>query len=102
MQVKEIEIDYSTCASDAPYTSDPKDMTDLGLVKWSFKGDSTNFAKWGKQNISYIFQPYYFPKPVTYNTTQCILEFNIPEEMHQPVFFYYRLTNFYQNHRRYV
>jgi len=35
-------------------------------------------------------------------TTQCTLQFSIPEDMNPPVFFYYRLTNFYQNHRRYV
>lgn len=26
----------------------------------------------------------------------------IEEDMNKPVFFYYKLTNFYQNHRRYV
>jgi len=26
----------------------------------------------------------------------------LPEDMPQPVYFYYKLTNFYQNHRRYV
>jgi hypothetical protein len=32
----------------------------------------------------------------------CILEINIPHALNPPVLFYYRLTNFYQNHRRYV
>lgn len=36
------------------------------------------------------------------NTTQCILTFPIPNNMDPPVLFYYRLTNFYQNHRRYA
>ena len=35
-------------------------------------------------------------------TTICTMEFVIPENIGPPVFFYYRLTNFYQNHRRYV
>ena len=32
----------------------------------------------------------------------CSLEIKVPEEMKAPVSFYYHLTNFYQNHRRYV
>jgi len=37
-----------------------------------------------------------------FNETICTLEFTLPNELEAPVFFYYRLTNFYQNHRRYV
>lgn len=35
-------------------------------------------------------------------TTTCQIQFEIPDDIGPPVFFYYRLTNFYQNHRRYV
>ena len=35
-------------------------------------------------------------------THVCIVEFTIPNEIKPPILFYYRLTNFYQNHRRYV
>ena len=35
-------------------------------------------------------------------TPSCILQFDIPEDIGPPVLLYYRLTNFYQNHRRYV
>lgn len=38
----------------------------------------------------------------TSNNWVCHLSFDIPESMGPPVFMYYRLTNFYQNHRRYV
>lgn len=31
-----------------------------------------------------------------------MLQFQIPEDMGPPVLFYYQLTNFFQNHRRYV
>ncbi|KAI0664571.1 cell cycle control protein [Cubamyces menziesii] len=33
---------------------------------------------------------------------QCVLRFDVPAEMDPPVLLYYKLTNFYQNHRRYV
>lgn len=39
---------------------------------------------------------------VPVNTTQCQLQFTIPEDIGPPVLFYYHMTNFYQNHRRYV
>lgn len=39
---------------------------------------------------------------VVTNITRCVLSFTLPEDMQPPVLFYYRLTNFYQNHRRYV
>lgn len=35
-------------------------------------------------------------------TPICTLQFTLPSELNPPVLFYYRLTNFYQNHRRYV
>ena len=44
-----------------------------------------------------------YPNGVTVpNTTVCSLSFEIEDDLHPPVFLYYRLTNFYQNHRRYV
>lgn len=37
-----------------------------------------------------------------YNATICSIQFEIENEIGPPVLLYYRLTNFYQNHRRYV
>ena len=36
------------------------------------------------------------------DTHICSLQFSIPNNLKPPVLLYYRLTNFYQNHRRYV
>ena len=38
----------------------------------------------------------------TYSAAKCTIKFHVPNEIEAPVFLYYRLTNFYQNHRRYV
>ena len=43
----------------------------------------------------------YFPDVVV-PTHVCSIQFEIPDDLKPPVLFYYRLTNFYQNHRRYV
>eukprot|EP00898_Chlorokybus_atmophyticus_P003443 jgi/Chlat1/409/Chrsp10S01530 len=34
--------------------------------------------------------------------TTCSVTLTVPKEMKPPIFFYYQLENFYQNHRRYV
>jgi cell cycle control protein 50 len=36
------------------------------------------------------------------DVTKCVVQFELPEDFGPPVFFYYRLSNFFQNHRRYV
>ena len=37
-------------------------------------------------------------------TTNCVktVSITVPQDMDKPVYFYYQLTEFYQNHRRYV
>lgn len=36
------------------------------------------------------------------NTSACHIQFYLPDRIKPPVLLYYQLTNFYQNHRRYV
>lgn len=42
------------------------------------------------------------PVPAAGTAAPCVLELKVEKEMKQPVFAYYQLDNFYQNHRRYV
>ncbi|KAI5303336.1 hypothetical protein KEM55_000592, partial [Ascosphaera atra] len=68
-------------------------------VQFSFKKSNAKEQAfwWRQENV-----------PVTYksgtkaNTTRCSLQFTLPNDLGNPVFLYYKLTNFYQNHRRYV
>lgn len=53
--------------------------------------------QWGK-----AWENYKWPSGRVQNTSVCILSFEIPNDIQPPILFYYRLTNFYQNHRRYV
>ncbi len=36
------------------------------------------------------------------NVKTCDVTITITEKMEKPVYFFYELTNFYQNHRRYI
>ncbi|OJK03323.1 hypothetical protein ASPACDRAFT_114350 [Aspergillus aculeatus ATCC 16872] len=84
-QVQEIVIDYSECASKA--SSQPTSISDR--VKTSFRSSNEQSTPtWQSLNKN--------------GTTVCRLIFEIPDKLEPPVFMYYRLTNFYQNHRRYV
>lgn len=99
-QVQEIIVDYSGCASQAP-TAAFADMPSNRITS-KFRTSNSNAsqpAQWMRttQNIPYGRSgTYTLPSPI------CMLQFNIPNDIGSPVFLYYQLTKFYQNHRRYV
>ncbi|KAF2156126.1 Lem3/Cdc50 [Myriangium duriaei CBS 260.36] len=100
-QVQQIQISYQDCTDSsigAPlypnfaaipsehYSISFKNPTPPGsLPTWSRNETQVNF---GSKSVV--------------NTSVCLLQFYIPDEIGPPVFMYYQLTNFYQNHRRYV
>ncbi|KAJ9268032.1 ligand-effect modulator 3 family [Paecilomyces variotii] len=91
-QVQEIVIDYSDCKTQAPvgtFSPIPDKVTA------TFKStQQTQTPSWQRTMVQ---------RPILKNqTTVCSLLFEIPNDLPPPVFLYYRLTNFYQNHRRYV
>lgn len=85
-QVQEISIDYSECAEKAPRKPRSEEIPDR--VTSSFKSSGQSAPTWQRFDNG--------------NVATCRLIFDIPDEIGPPVFMYYRLTNFYQNHRRYV
>lgn len=71
-------------------------------VEFAFKSNNGSInAQWAKE-YSEDIPVVTGDTSVTTNGTRCYLQFNIPESMGPPVLFYYYMTNFYQNHRRYV
>lgn len=96
-QVQEIVIDYTDCIRVAPTGNKWEDI-DWGNipsdnVRTSFKFNSNPQApRWKRIK----------DKVDGLDSEICTLEFKIPTPLNPPVYFYYRLTNFYQNHRRYV
>jgi hypothetical protein len=73
------------------------------LITLHFNKNSSNTiapepASWTRSRVNYT----YGPGNATVETTRCTLSFTIPNALNPPVLFYYKLTNFYQNHRRYA
>ncbi|KAK6356989.1 hypothetical protein TWF718_001322 [Orbilia javanica] len=98
-QVQELVIDYTECASatvgsSRDFVPIPSDKIQRNFYKptvetkqdpqWKFVSNVTTI---GDRRV---------------NNTLCTLKFQVEADMTAPVLLYYRLTNFYQNHRRYV
>ncbi|MCJ1467782.1 hypothetical protein MMC07_006407 [Pseudocyphellaria aurata] len=103
--VQELIIDYSDCQTQAKFSSgnSSTDFTEIpsGKVSSSFKQSnctSAHVPMWATHNETIQYGTDTKSTP----STVCTLQFVIPEDIGPPVLFYYRLTNFYQNHRRYV
>lgn len=97
--MQELVIDYSDCATDAPSGNDAGDFETItaGKVTSSFKSSKATATLWRRNETVYS------PAPgVNITTTVCSLQFDIPNDIEGPILLYYRLTNFFQNHRRYV
>lgn len=96
-EVQELRINYTNCTAAAP--TDTLGAIDADRVSTAFKGSNKQIqAKWRRFNDVNVTSDF----GVEYSTDICQLEFVVPENMGPPVLFYYHLTNFYQNHRRYV
>ena len=91
-------IDYSNCGTEASTDDASPSEIPSQNIKASFKSSKqTNVPTWSRKNgIDKL------PSGVEIPTTTCSLLFDIPNDIGPPVLLYYRLTNFYQNHRRYV
>lgn len=98
-QVEELIIDYSSCNSTAPVGLE--NAAELSKDRWHATFKSKNATS----PPSWFRQPKQIRKTrngIEYETDICSLQFEIPAELGPSVFLYYRLSNFYQNHRRYV
>lgn len=99
--MQEISIDYTHCRTEIQNDTDFKPIPSK-YISSSFKGTDSNCTneptyQWKQQSKNRTYNG-----GVAVNTSVCSLQFNIPDNLHPPVLLYYRLTNFYQNHRRYV
>jgi hypothetical protein len=77
---------YLVSESVNEFTFDYTQCTQAGTALTQPPSSISNIAQWA-----------YDPQ-----TAVCTIRFKLPKTFKAPVFLYYRLTNFYQNHRRYV
>lgn len=93
-QVSEIIIDYTQCDK----ATDTFSSTNIPSGAYSYAGpldggkEVTDKMFWKKETIGSGGNSF----------TRCTVKFHVPVDLEKSVFMYYRLTNFYQNHRRYV
>lgn len=100
--VNELEIDYTFCDSkppapslDTPLVPVWEDMPpDYITSSFSSSNNSDFKVEWART----VEPNQTLNRPVWI----CNFRFELPITLKAPVFMYYRLTNFYQNHRRYV
>ena len=97
-------IDYTKCLAQAPNNTGFEPIPS-NLVSSSFKAPAASDKcpagtgpRWSGNTTQITYQPGTTPV----DTHICSVQFNIPANLNPPVLLYYRLTNFYQNHRRYV
>ncbi|OBA22033.1 Lem3/Cdc50 [Metschnikowia bicuspidata var. bicuspidata NRRL YB-4993] len=89
--VQNLVVDYTHCGSlaGAEYAPVPAKYT-----AWHFRRHNTDPGlQWRVQNAT----------DADGDAVQtCVLQFDLPRALDAPVYLYYKLTNFYQNHRLYV
>ncbi|KAI0451140.1 CDC50 family protein [Xylaria acuta] len=95
--VSSIEIDYTDCGAKAGSNFTVM-AADLVKSNWRNNGSATVTVQWKKtDNLTIAYDGFKVA-----DRTNCTIQFEILQNMSAPVRAYYRLDNFYQNHRRYV
>ncbi|PKI85888.1 hypothetical protein MVES1_000663 [Malassezia vespertilionis] len=93
--VNELTIDYTDCKNLAPGQFSP-----VPSDKYNYRFHSLDSSRFEP--------PVYRSEPNTAMVGQnppayiCTVQLSIPNELSGGVFLYYKLTNYYQNHRRYI
>ncbi|BFZ53182.1 alkylphosphocholine resistance protein lem3 [Savitreella phatthalungensis] len=96
-EIQKIEIDYSNCATRAP--TDTPGTIPSNLISTSFKKSNSSGSSSSIQQAATWIR---YSNSSDADSPICQLQFQIPDDLQPPVLLYYKLTNFYQNHRRYV
>ncbi|KAG0705328.1 ligand-effect modulator 3 family [Suillus ampliporus] len=96
--VSEMTFDYTACWNLTSATT-PDNLTFTNMPSYSYSLRSSDSDK-TIQPPKYAY--YYNPAAPEYQKHSCYIQFDVVSDLTAPVFQYYKLTNFYQNNRRYV
>lgn len=94
-QVNEFTIDYTDCRKLQP----GQPPVDMPANKAWYHFHKLNTAAYARPQWSVEQNSVPAGNPPSF---RCTISFSVPNELSGGVFLYYRLTNFYQNHRRYL
>ncbi|PFH47175.1 hypothetical protein AMATHDRAFT_68299, partial [Amanita thiersii Skay4041] len=103
--VTELTFDYTECENlQASTANDSLTFQDMPTNRFSYRLRSSEEKTAVIRTPQYAFLDNTNNPNVTDVTMerQCIVEFDVPSDLEPTVLLYYKLTNFYQNHRRYV
>jgi len=93
--VQELSIDYTNCGE----AGDTFVQIDDRYVHSSFRSSNTTSRPQWRSETQTVTPQFGVDQE---DTPVCTIQFTLPNDIGPPVYLYYRLTNFYQNHRRYV
>jgi len=99
-QISQITLEYTGCENaGANFTATTEGtFTDLPKFYYELRASDEKLS-FARPQWSFLSDPGN-ADPSKY--MQCRLKFELPADFKHPVFVYYKLTNYYQNHRRYV
>ncbi|PPQ63170.1 hypothetical protein CVT24_005715 [Panaeolus cyanescens] len=100
--VSEMTFDYTDCETLTPSSPDNLNFTPLPPNKFSYRLSDDKAKITSSPRYAFVNNSGNSSVTDVSQERQCIVEFSLPMELKNSVFFYYKLTNFFQNHRRYV
>jgi len=101
--VSEMTFDYTQCQNQAPSQSESQlNWVNMSASSFNYKlRSSSSGATFNPPQFAFLNRSGDSSVNVT-EQQQCFLQFDVPINLDPTVLLYYKLTNFYQNHRRYV
>ena len=90
--VSEITLDYTECDTVASSSESDPQFVDMPDFNYRLRSSDSD--------LQFNRPQYAFVDDIGQHT--CVMQFDIPADLDATVLLYYKLTNFYQNHRRYV
>ncbi len=74
----------------------------FGILGIAFIVIGVVIVSFNKNIVEFTINHYETKCPPIPENKPCLLNFTVPHTMNTPVFLFYSLDNFYQNHRRYM
>jgi len=96
--VSEITLDYTDCDTLSPSSLSNPDFVDMPTFSYRLRSSDAHLQP-NKPQYAFVDNT---AASNSSEAQQCLVRFDVPADLDPTVLLYYKLTNFYQNHRRYV